>query len=157
MLYSRSLLTTYFMCVCVCVCVKVAQSFLTLWDPMDYSPSSCTIHRILQARILEWVAFSRDLPDPGIKPGSATLQADFLPFEPPGKLSLSLCLSVSLSLCVSLSLSLSIYKHMKQCENPKLLIYPSLILIAVSLFSVSVRLFLFCKQVQLYHFLRFYI
>ena len=27
-----------------------------------------------------------DLPDPGIKPGSPTLQADSLPSEPPGKL-----------------------------------------------------------------------
>ena len=27
----------------------------------------------------------RDLPDPGIKPGSPTLQADSLPSEPPGK------------------------------------------------------------------------
>ena len=26
-----------------------------------------------------------DLPDPGIKPGSPTLQADSLPSEPPGK------------------------------------------------------------------------
>ena len=26
-----------------------------------------------------------DLPDPGIKPGSPTLQADSLPTEPPGK------------------------------------------------------------------------
>ena len=33
--------------------VKVAQSCLTLCDPMDY-----TVHGILQARILEWVAFS---------------------------------------------------------------------------------------------------
>ena len=32
--------------------VKVTQSCLTLCDPMDY-----TIHGILQARILEWVAF----------------------------------------------------------------------------------------------------
>ena len=32
--------------------VKVAQSCLTLCDPMDY-----TAHGILQARILEWVAF----------------------------------------------------------------------------------------------------
>ena len=32
--------------------VKVAQSCLTLYNPMDY-----TVHRILQARILEWVAF----------------------------------------------------------------------------------------------------
>ena len=32
--------------------VKVAQSCLTLCDPMDY-----TVHGILWARILEWVAF----------------------------------------------------------------------------------------------------
>ena len=42
--------------VCVCVCkmgeVKVAQSCPTLCDPMDY-----TVHGILQARILKWVAF----------------------------------------------------------------------------------------------------
>ena len=33
--------------------VKVAQSCLTLCDPIGY-----TVHGILQARILEWVAFS---------------------------------------------------------------------------------------------------
>ena len=32
---------------------KVTQSCLTLCDPMDY-----TVHEILQARILEWVAFT---------------------------------------------------------------------------------------------------
>ena len=32
--------------------VKVAQSCLTFCDPMNY-----TVHGILQARILEWVAF----------------------------------------------------------------------------------------------------
>ena len=32
--------------------VKVAQSYLTLCDPLDY-----TVHGILQARILEWLAF----------------------------------------------------------------------------------------------------
>ena len=50
--------------------VKVAQSCLTLCDPMDY-----TVHGILQARILEWVAypFSSDLPDPGSKLGHCTV------------------------------------------------------------------------------------
>ena len=49
-------------CVCVCVCVLVAQSFLTLCNPMDYSLPSSSISGILQARILEWVAipFSRE-------------------------------------------------------------------------------------------------
>ena len=51
--------------VCVCVCERererVAQSCLTLCNPMDYSPGGSSVHGILQARILEWVAipFSR--------------------------------------------------------------------------------------------------
>ena len=62
--------------------VRAAQLCLTLCDPMDY-----TVHGILQARILEWVAFpfSRDLPNPEIKPRSLALQADSLPAEPQGK------------------------------------------------------------------------
>ena len=41
--------------------MKVAQSGLTLCNPMDY-----TVHGILQARILEWVAspFSRGSSQP---------------------------------------------------------------------------------------------
>ena len=34
-----------------------AQSCPTLCDPMDCSPLGSSVHRILQARILEWVAF----------------------------------------------------------------------------------------------------
>ena len=51
------------------ICVLVAQLYPTPPDPMDYGPPGSSVHRILQARILEWVAipFSRDLPDPGIK------------------------------------------------------------------------------------------
>ena len=68
------------MCVCVCVCVcdacaddslynqficlgirrkvKVlaAQSCLTLCDPTDCSPPGSSVHGILQAGTLEWVA-----------------------------------------------------------------------------------------------------
>ena len=36
-----------------CVCVLVAQSCLTLCDPMDCSPPGFFVHGILQARILE--------------------------------------------------------------------------------------------------------
>ena len=58
--------------------VKVAQLCPTLCDPTDY-----TVRGILQARILEWVAFpfSRGSSNPGIKPRSPTLQADSLPTE----------------------------------------------------------------------------
>jgi len=41
-----------------CECVLVAQSCLTLCDPMDYSPPVSSVHGIFQARILEWVAIS---------------------------------------------------------------------------------------------------
>ena len=41
--------------------VKLLQLCLTLFDTMDYSPSGSSVHGILQARTLEWVAipFSR--------------------------------------------------------------------------------------------------
>ena len=83
--------------------MKVAQSCLTLCDPMDY-----TVFGILHARILEWVAIlltgssvrgilqarilerlpfppQGDFPNPGIKPRSSTLQVNSLSAEPPGK------------------------------------------------------------------------
>ena len=53
------------------VCISwVAQSCLTLCNPMDYSPPGSSVLGILQARILEWVAipFSRDETQ-GWKPG----------------------------------------------------------------------------------------
>ena len=37
---------------------EVAQSCPTLSDPMDYSPSGSSVHGILQARVLEWVAIA---------------------------------------------------------------------------------------------------
>ena len=46
-----------------------------------------TVHGVLQGRIQEWVAFPSpgDLPNPGMKPRSPTLQVDSLPAEPQGK------------------------------------------------------------------------
>ena len=41
---------------CVCMCVLVTQSCLTLCDLMDCNPSGSSVHEILQARVLEWVA-----------------------------------------------------------------------------------------------------
>ena len=74
----------------------IAQLYPTLCDPMDCNLPGSSVHGILQVRRLEWVAipFSGDLPNPGIKPGSPALQADFfftalqgdsLPSEPLGK------------------------------------------------------------------------
>ena len=42
----------------ISVKVLVTQSCRTLCDPMDCSLPGCSVHGILQARILEWVAIS---------------------------------------------------------------------------------------------------
>ena len=71
-----------------CGCCLVTQSRPTLCDPMDYSPPGSSVHGILQARILKWVAMPssrgplqpRDLPNPG----SPALQADSLPVSHQG-------------------------------------------------------------------------
>ena len=49
-----------------CVKLLVTQACLTLYDPVDRRPPGSFIHRILQARILEWVAilFSRGSSQP---------------------------------------------------------------------------------------------
>ena len=49
----------------LCVCL-VAQSCLTLWDPMDCSLPVFSVHGIILAGILEWVAifFSRGSSQP---------------------------------------------------------------------------------------------
>ena len=50
----------------MCVCVLVAQWCLILCDLMDCSPPVSSVHGLLQARLLEWVAFpfSRRSPSP---------------------------------------------------------------------------------------------
>ena len=48
----------FFVCVRVCMHIQLLQSFPTLCDPMDCSPPGSSVHGILQARILEWVAIS---------------------------------------------------------------------------------------------------
>ena len=65
----------------VFVCLLVILSCMTLCDPMD--PPGSSVHEILQARILEWVAvpFSRG----SSQPRSLALQADSLLAKPPGK------------------------------------------------------------------------
>ena len=52
--------------------VLVVQSCLTLCEPVDCSPPGSSVHGILQARILEWVAMpsSRGSSHPGSESAS---------------------------------------------------------------------------------------
>ena len=54
------------------MCVMLLQSCVTLSDPIDCSPPSSSVHKILQVRILEWFAVSpsRGSPQPGKEPVS---------------------------------------------------------------------------------------
>ena len=72
------------------VCAKSLQSCPTLCNPIDCSPPGSSVHGILQARILEWVATA---PSPGNLPAQGSnlyfscllpWQADSLPLSPPG-------------------------------------------------------------------------
>ena len=66
---------------------SVAQSHLTLCDPMDCSLPGSSVHRISQARILEWVAisYSTGSSQLEIKPVSSAVTDGFFITEPPGK------------------------------------------------------------------------
>ena len=64
--------------------VLVAQSCLTLCNPMDYS--LCTWNSPgKNIGVGKPFHFPGHLPDPGIKPGSPALWANSLLSEPPGK------------------------------------------------------------------------
>ena len=67
--------------------VLIIQSCPTLCNPTDYTLPGSSVHEILQAIILVWVAIPSPggLPDPGIEPTSLALQAESSPSEPPGK------------------------------------------------------------------------
>ena len=72
-----------------CVCVSLlAQSCLTLCDPMDCSSPGSSVYGILQVIILEWVAMSpsRESSQPRDQTQTLSVAGRFsLPSEPPGK------------------------------------------------------------------------
>ena len=85
-LYSKEeVKTLVFFSSALFINLPVTQLCSTLCKPMDCSPPGSFVHGIIQARILECVAILGGLHDPGIEPGSPTLQADSSPSQSPGK------------------------------------------------------------------------
>ena len=70
-----------------CMHTKSLQSCLTLCDPMDYGPPGSSVHGILQARILVWVAISssRGSSHPRDQTHSSCTAGGFFTAEPLGK------------------------------------------------------------------------
>ena len=67
-----------------------AKSCLTLCNPLDRSPSSSSVHRISQARILEWVVISSSRGSSQPRDRScisyiSALAGGFFTTRPPGK------------------------------------------------------------------------
>ena len=72
----------------MCAC-SVAKSCLTLWESVDCSLQGSSVHGILQARVLEWVAIStsKGSSHPGIEqesPASPNWQVHSLPLSHQG-------------------------------------------------------------------------
>ena len=78
-------------------CVFVAQSRLTLCDPMDCSPLGFSVHEISQARVLEWVAisFSRES---SLRTCVSCIDRRILYHEPPVSIKTTFLLKQSLNI-----------------------------------------------------------
>ena len=64
------------------------RSVVSLCDPMDCSPAGSSVHGDFPSKntgVGCHALLQGNLPKPGIKPRSPTLQADSSPSEPPGK------------------------------------------------------------------------
>ena len=78
------------MCFCFVHAHVHAQSCLTLGDPMDRGLPGSSVHEIIQARILKWVAISssRGSSHPQMEllsPASPALAGRYFTTAPPGK------------------------------------------------------------------------
>ena len=99
------------MCVCMCVCVCVLSHFTVsgCLQPYDLSLPGCSVHEIIQARMLEWVTMpsSKESSQPRdqtfISYWLLHWQAGSLPLVPPGKplhQPCAVCLCVCVCVCV---------------------------------------------------------
>ena len=97
-LYIHRRISAY-MHVSICCCSLFAQSCPTLCNPIDCSPPDFPVHRISQAKILEWVAisFSRGSFRSRDHTCISCIAGGFFTTEPPGK---PMYLSVSMKVKV---------------------------------------------------------
>ena len=78
----------------MCVCVLVAQSCLTVCDPMNCGPQGSSVHGILQARVLEWISqFSRSVVSNSLRPHGLQQARHPCPSPTPGACSNSCSLN----------------------------------------------------------------
>ena len=89
----RCTLVCYQLYMCICICVhlhtrtKSLQSWMTFCDPVDCSPPGPSVHGVLQARILEWIAISSSRGPSQLKDRThvSCVGKHLFNTEPPGK------------------------------------------------------------------------
>ena len=102
--------------VSICCCSLFAQSCPTLCNPIDCSPPDFPVHRISQAKILEWVAisFSRGSFRSRDHTCISCTAGGFFTTEPPGK---PMYLSVSMKVKVKFLSRVRLFATM-DCSLP---------------------------------------
>ena len=120
----------------------------------SFATPGSSVHGILQARILEWVATpsSRDLPNPGIKPESPASAGGFSTAEPPGsKLAGpvsfqagSQCLRIEITASQTDNRLIGSENHPGPPNSPKALFY----VIQISLISGTANFAEKCQRVE---------
>jgi len=88
----------------------VPQSSPSLWDPMDCSPPGSSVHGILQARILEWVAIPFSISQKHSLWQKETFRLDFRSQEKRGLIILNSDLQANKSTELSKVFSLTVIK-----------------------------------------------
>ena len=87
----------YYLHMCACVLCSVAQSGLTLCDPLYYSLPGSSVHGDSpgpNTGVGCYAFLQGGLPNPGTELRSTTLQADSSPSEPPGSECVCMCISM---------------------------------------------------------------
>ena len=128
---------------------KKLQSCLTLCNPVNCSPPGCSVHGILQARMLEWVAMSWGSSRPRDRTHVSYLlhwQAGYV---------CRLCIYVNIQIYIHIYIQ-CIHIYTCQCYSFNSLLSPPSLPVSTVLFSTSASLFLPCKLVHQYHFSRFH-
>ena len=127
-LFKKQFLLTLYWPLClsdwmyrICVHAKLLQSCPTLCHAMDCSPPDSSVHRILQARMPEWVAMSsfRGSSWARDQTWGSCIAGGFFTAEPLGSLDI-LCLSIKFSTCTAprfLSLTSSLTLHNIEWET----------------------------------------
>ena len=107
-----------------------AQSCLTIWDPVDCSPPDSSVHRILQARTLEWVAipFSKGSSRPRNQTQVSRIAGGFFAVWASREITLYYIYSVQFSSVTQSCLTLRSHEsqHTRPpCPSPTPRVYPN--------------------------------